>query len=121
VAARRAAARRTERAFVRAARSADRLRAAADRRRDTVLAWRASAFREAADRPSRFSASEIARDRFADTARRRWRPARDAAAALRRVVDLALAGGAPSSTPARRAFDNPMAIACFVERAPCFP
>ncbi|URL59878.1 hypothetical protein IM816_07255 [Luteibacter flocculans] len=24
-------------------------------------------------------------------------------------------------TPARRAFDNPMAIACFAERAPCLP
>jgi len=24
-------------------------------------------------------------------------------------------------TPARRAFDKPIAIACFVDRAPCFP
>jgi hypothetical protein len=24
-------------------------------------------------------------------------------------------------TPERRAFDSPMAIACFAERAPCFP
>ncbi|PYO46704.1 MAG: hypothetical protein DMD72_12050 [Gemmatimonadetes bacterium] len=24
-------------------------------------------------------------------------------------------------TPARRAFDSPMAIACSVDRAPCFP
>jgi hypothetical protein len=29
--------------------------------------------------------------------------------------------GGLSFTPARRAFDNPIAIACFVERAPCFP
>ena len=29
--------------------------------------------------------------------------------------------GAGKSTPARRAFDSPMAIACFVERAPCLP
>src|SRR5918911_5412512 len=26
-----------------------------------------------------------------------------------------------SGTPARRAFDNPMAIACLAERAPCLP
>src|SRR6185369_2133098 len=25
------------------------------------------------------------------------------------------------STPERRAFDSPMAMACFVDRAPCFP
>jgi hypothetical protein len=48
-------------------------------------------------------------------------PARLAAAALRRVEALALRGGAGSFTPDRRAFDRPMAIACFVERAPCFP
>jgi hypothetical protein len=29
--------------------------------------------------------------------------------------------GGASGTPARRAFDKPIAIACFVERAPCFP
>jgi len=50
-----------------------------------------------------------------------WRPARLAEAALRFVLAFALAGGRPSFTPARRAFDKPMAIACFVERAPCLP
>jgi hypothetical protein len=29
--------------------------------------------------------------------------------------------GGESFTPARRAFDSPIAIACFVDRAPCFP
>jgi hypothetical protein len=29
--------------------------------------------------------------------------------------------GAGKSTPARRAFDKPIAIACFDERAPCLP
>ena len=29
--------------------------------------------------------------------------------------------GTGSLTPALRAFDNPIAIACFVERAPCLP
>jgi hypothetical protein len=47
--------------------------------------------------------------------------ARVADAALRLVVLFALGGGAGSFTPARRAFDRPMAIACFVDRAPCFP
>jgi len=29
--------------------------------------------------------------------------------------------GVRSFTPARRAFESPIAIACFVDRAPCFP
>jgi hypothetical protein len=29
--------------------------------------------------------------------------------------------GGGSLTPARRAFESPMAIACFVDRAPCLP
>ena len=37
------------------------------------------------------------------------------------VRSLALFGGGGSFTPARRAFDRPMAIACFAERAPCLP
>ncbi len=48
-------------------------------------------------------------------------PARDALAALRLVDRFALAGGRPSFTPDRRAFERPMAIACLVERAPCLP
>jgi hypothetical protein len=40
-------------------------------------------------------------------------------------ADLVLAArpflGGGSLTPARRALDNPMAMACLVERAPCFP
>src|SRR5512138_80165 len=39
------------------------------------------------------------------------------ALALRRVR----LPGPASGTPARRAFDRPMAIACFAERAPCLP
>lgn len=42
--------------------------------------------------------------------------------ALRRVWAEAFPFiGAWSFTPARRAFESPMAIACFVDRAPCFP
>jgi hypothetical protein len=48
-------------------------------------------------------------------------PARVALLALRFVDAFALAGGDGSSTPARRAFERPIAIACFVERAPCLP
>jgi hypothetical protein len=47
--------------------------------------------------------------------------ARLAAAALRLVVAFAFAGGGGSFTPARRAFESPIAVACFDERAPCFP
>jgi hypothetical protein len=73
---------------------------------------------DAARRPSRFNARLTARDRRGD-GRRPRRLVADAA--LRFVLDFALAGGRPSLTPARRAFDRPIAIACFVDRAPCFP
>lgn len=62
----------------------------------------------------------MARERF-DDGRARRLAARLAYFALRFVVAFALAGGRGSFTPARRAFDKPIAIACFVERAPCFP
>jgi hypothetical protein len=61
-----------------------------------------------------------ARERFGD-ARRRDFDARLADAALFFVRVLADAGGDPSFTPERRAFESPIAIACFVERAPCLP
>jgi hypothetical protein len=38
-----------------------------------------------------------------------------------RFVDAFPFFGGLSGTPARRAFDNPIAIACFVDRAPCLP
>jgi hypothetical protein len=67
------------------------------------------------------SACLTARDRRGDVRLRPLRAARVADAALRFVAALEPAPGRGSFTPARRAFDNPMAIACFVERAPCFP
>ena len=76
---------------VRAAFCADRLRDATDRRRAALVACRDSA--------------------FVDTT---LRPPRDLAGVLR-------FGALGSFTPARRAFDNPIAIACLVERAPCLP
>jgi hypothetical protein len=69
------------------------------------------------------SAFLIARDRRVDGFRRRRPcPAAEARSALRRVLaDAVPFFGGRSFTPARRAFDNPIAIACFVDSAPCFP
>jgi hypothetical protein len=45
-----------------------------------------------------------------------------ALAALRRVAaETVPFFGGGSATPARRAFESPMAMACFAERAPCLP
>jgi hypothetical protein len=63
------------------------------------------------------SARRTARDRRVDgrVPRRRFDDA-----ALFLVPSLAFFGDG-RFTPARRAFDSPMAIACFVDRAPCLP
>jgi hypothetical protein len=67
------------------------------------------------------SAVRIARDRVADGFRL-LRPRVNACAALRRVSgDVFPFSGGFNSTPARRAFERPMAMACSGERAPCFP
>lgn len=99
---------------------------AAARRRRRALAERAcfeSALREAARFGSRLSARDVARDRRADGFRRfPLCPARYARAALLRVrADACPFRGGFNLTPARRAFDRPIAMACFVERAPCLP
>jgi hypothetical protein len=98
-------------------------RALVDRRRAALFAWRASAVEDAAARPSRFNARRTARARRGarGLVAAPRRPARLAAAALFFVCAFALAGGLRSFTPERRAFDNPIAMACFVERAPCLP
>jgi hypothetical protein len=100
------------RARVFAARFADALRARAGRRRATCFACRDSAFVEAADLDSPFSAAFAARDRFGDG---RVPLRRAALLALRFVRSLALLGGAGSFTPARLAFDSPIAMACLAE------
>ena len=105
---------------MRAALRADALREAAERRPAAVFAWRDSAFRDAALCDSRLSRRIDARARLAE-GRLRLLARRRADFARRFVDSLALAGGAGRSTPARRAFDNPIAIACFADRAPCFP
>jgi hypothetical protein len=106
---------------VRAAFRAAARRAAGDRRRADAVACRDNAFRDAALRPSCFSAARTARDRRADGFLRGWLAARVADLALCFVRAVALAGGRGSFTPERRAFERPMAMACFVDRAPCLP
>lgn len=93
------------------------------RRRAAVFACFESAFLDAARRGSRLSRSDIALERFGlgfgrfpDCAARYSR-----AALLRVRAEACPFRGGFSFTPARRAFDNPMAIACFVDRAPCLP
>src|SRR5512132_2479721 len=78
---------------------------------------------DAAERPSFFSAPRTAVARFLETFRRAPPVALAASrAACRRVRAEAvrLLGGG-NLTPERRALDNPIAIACLVDRAPCFP
>ena len=117
LATRRARYRRRVRAAFRAAR----LRLAALRRRDAPRACDAIARREADERGSRFSALRTLRERRADDLRD-LPPRERSCFALRRVaLDVFPRPGAGSLTPARRALDRPMAIACFGERAPCLP
>ena len=87
------------------------------------LAGLESAACDAEDRGSRLSASSRARDRFAEGLLFRfpWPASRSRSARFRVASDVVPFLGGGRSTPARRAFDNPMAIACCGERAPCLP
>ena len=67
---------------------------------------------DAAACPSRFNARVLAADRLADVF---------FAPLLVPFAEAVPAFGGASFTPARRAFDSPIAIACFVDRAPCLP
>jgi hypothetical protein len=74
-------------------------------------------------RDLRASGRRAARDRFSP---RVWRGCWNGGRGHSRRGALASAAcstfaGGLRSTPARRAFDRPMAIACFVDRAPCLP
>jgi hypothetical protein len=71
---------------------------------------------EAADDPSCFNALVVARDRVVDVSELFFRRV-----VLLRRAFFAAAPFLGSLTPALRASDSPMAMACFVERAPCFP
>lgn len=91
-------------------------------RRAALRAWRERAAEDAAWCPSRLSAREVACERRADGFERfPLRPAAEARFALARVEALAPLPGGGSFTPALRAFDKPIAIACLLDRAPCFP
>src|SRR5262249_9656427 len=95
-------------------------RAAAPRRRALACACRLSDRRLAARCPSRRSAPSTARARVRDVLRWRFPPLAMSRFALARTrAELVLLVG--SLTPAGRASDRPIAIACFVDRAPCLP
>lgn len=93
----------------------------AERRLATRLACFDNAFFDADRRLSRRSARFVARERLvAGFLRRPERPFARSCLAWPFVRDFPRLGGG-SFTPARRAFDKPMAIACSGERAPCSP
>ena len=104
---------------MRAAFFAARERLALERRRAAVRACRDNALREADRRDSRFSAFLTARPRVREGLRRDF-PLRTSRAACFFVLAEPFFGGG-NLTPARRAFDKPMAMACCGDRAPCFP
>lgn len=118
-----AAAERRACPFVWAAFRAAAERSLADRRLALECACFDSARCDAAEWPSRSRACLTADDRRADG--RRFVPDRpfavSRAACFRVRVEARPFFGGGSFTPARRALDRPIAIACFVERAPCFP
>src|SRR5260370_42457455 len=91
------------------------------RLRAAPFVCRESADCEALDLLSLFKAFSVARERLGDTFRlpeRRLASFRSACFRARFVERPAL--GAPNFTPARRAFDKPIAIACCGYLAPCF-
>jgi len=89
-----------------------------------LLAWRERAAWEAAPRGSRLSACEVARDREADfffvtepDFAGLFPFARSRSADLRVRSDALPFFGGFKATPAGRALDNPMAMACLVDLA----
>ena len=102
---------------------ADLDRAAFDRRAAAVRAWRDNDCLDAALWPSRLSAPDVARERLADgLAFWGLLPLLTSRAACCLVLsEIFPFFGGFSFTPARRALDRPMAMACFVDRAPCLP
>src|SRR5262249_3485274 len=108
--------------LVRTAFSAAKCRALAPRVRAELRAWRDTLVFDAAECPSRFKGFEIARERVADGLWPGCFPALRSCSAFSRTCSEELPSpGGGSLTPARRAFERPIAMACLVERAPCFP
>ena len=107
-------------ARVRAAFFAAAERSAALLPRATERACFESACFDAAAPPSRLSALSVACERFRDVGGPPSRAFSRSRFAFSRVFleTIPFLGGG-SFTPARRALERPIAIACFVERAPC--
>jgi len=99
---------------------AAREREAAERFFAALRACRDNALLDAALRPSRLSALEVACERLVDFFVPFFFPFFRSRAACFFVFFDPFVGGF-NFTPARRAFESPIAIACLVERAPCFP
>src|SRR6266699_698130 len=102
---------------------ADREREVLKRLAAALRACRDSACFVAALCPSRLRAFNVARERVVEgLLLEELFPLRVSRWACSRVFFDAVASvGDASFTPARRALDSPIAIACFVERAPCLP
>ena len=99
-------------------------RCAGERTLAAARAWRAIARGDAASAPSRFSVFNDARDRLVTELLRDGAAlprARSRDARFRTEADALPARGGGKLTPARLAFDRPMAMACFAERAPWIP
>ena len=104
---------------VRAAAEADALRALLLRFAALFFACLEIACELAADLGSRFSAAETARERFPEILRFGFAAAAESCLAFFRKEGDPLGG--LNFTPARRAFERPMATACCVDLAPCLP
>ena len=117
-----AAAERPRPPLVRAARRAAAERLARVRFCAAERACRDRDFLDAADLPARLSAPWLALERRRDVCPVVLRPAANARLALLRAFPgtVPFFGGV-RRTPARRALDKPIAIACLVEPAPCLP
>jgi hypothetical protein len=84
-----------------------------------ALVWRESEDLLAVPRGSRLRARSVAWERFLETLRTGCSPARSSCAAFSRTEAEPLGGG--SFTPARRALESPIAMACYGDRTPCLP
>lgn len=95
-------------------------RAAGPRRRATLRPCVDNRRLDAAERPSFRNARLVARDRLRDGRFPFLRPlARSRLACLLVLFEPCAGGG--NLTPARRALESPMAMACSGDRAPCSP
>jgi hypothetical protein len=117
----RAAVFKTAEPLVLAAFLAEALLCAAVRLRADFFACLDKAFLDAASRPSRFNALDAARDLFAETFLEFFAFFKSRFACFRVLSLVFPLSGGGNFTPARRALDRPIAIACRVFRAPCFP